>query len=205
MDSDEELNEEPVVENQGRRYALRERRAPRRYPDEEHVLLTDEGEPETFEEAKEDTHSRKWLSAMQDEIESLHENHTYELTELLKGKRVLRNKCVYKLKQGDRENPPRYKARIVVKGFQHKQGVDLDDIFAPVVKMTYIRTVLSITVSMDLEDEQLDVKATFLHGDLEEEIYMQQPEGFVEKGNDNLVCRLKKSLYGLKQAPRQWY
>ena len=86
-----------------------------------------------------------------------------------------------------------------------KKGVDFDEIFAPVVKMTSIRTVLSIAASMDLEVEQLDVKTTFLHGDLEEEIYMQQPEGFVEKGKEHLVCRLKKSLYGLKQAPRQWY
>ena len=85
----------------------------------------------------------------------------------------------------------------MVKGFQEKKGVYFDEIFAPVVKITSIRTVLSIAASMDLEVEQLDVKTTFLHGDLEEEIYMQQPEGFVKKGKENLVCRLKKSLYGL--------
>ena len=110
-----------MAENQGWRYTLRERRAPQRFPNEEHVLLTDEGELETFEEAKEDTHSRKWLSAMQDKMDSLHENHTYELTKLPKGKRALRNKWVYKLKPGDVGNPPRYKARIVVKGFQQKK------------------------------------------------------------------------------------
>ena len=109
---------------------------------------------------------------------------------------------MYKLKPGDGGNPPRYKARIVVKGFQQKKGVDFDEIFAPVVKMTSIRTVLSIAASMNLEVEQLDVKTTFLHGDLEEEIYMQQPEGFEKRGKEHLVCRLKKSLYGLKQAPR---
>ena len=69
--------------------------------------------------------------------------------------------------------------------------------------MSSIRTVLGIAVSMNLEVEQLDVKTAFLHGDLEEEIYMEQPEGFIDKGNDQLVCKLKKSLYGLKQAPRQ--
>ena len=95
---------------------------------------------------------------------------------------------------GDVENPPRYEARIVVKGSQQKKGVDFDEIFAPVVKMTSIRTVLSIAASMDLEVEQLDVKMAFLHGDLEEDIYMQQPEGFVKKGKENLVCWLKKSL-----------
>ena len=71
--------------------------------------------------------------------------------------------------------------------------------------MTSIQTVLSIAASMDLEIEQLDVKTTFLHGQLDEEIYMEQPEGFMEKGKENLLCRLKKSLYGLKQAPCQWY
>ena len=79
---------------------------------------------------------------------------------------------MYKLKPGDAKNLPRYKACIVVKGFQQKKGVDCDEIFAPIVKMTSIRMVLSIAVSMDLEVEQLDVKTTFLHGDVEEEIYM---------------------------------
>ena len=93
-------------------------------------------------------------------MDSLHENHTYELVELLKGKAAFRNKWVYKLKPGDARNPPRYKARIVVKGFQQKKGVDFDEIFAPVVKMTSIRTVLSIAASMSLEVEQLDVQTT---------------------------------------------
>ena len=110
---------------------------------------------------------------MEDEMKSLHGNCTYELTELPKRMKALWNKWVYKLKSGDGGNPPRYKAGIVVKGFQQKKGVDFDEIFAPVVKMTSIRTVLSIATSMDLEVEELDVKTTFLHGDLEEEIYMQ--------------------------------
>ena len=128
-------------------------------------------------------------------MDSLYENHTYELTELPKGKRVLRNKWVYKLKLGDAGNPPRYKARIVWKGFQQKIGVDFDEIFASVVKMASIRTMLSIAASVDLEVKQLDVKTAFLHGDLEKEIYMQQPDGFIKKGKENLVCQLKKSLY----------
>ena len=106
-------------------------------------------------------------------------NHTYELTQLPKGKKDLWNKWVYKLNPGDARNPPRYKACILVKGFQQKKGVDFDDIFAPVVKRTSILTVLRIAASMDLEVEQLDVKTTFLHDDLEGQIYMQQPEGFI--------------------------
>ena len=177
----------------GRRYPLRERKAPTTYVSQ-YILLTDEGEPECYEEAIADEHREKWLSAMQDEMESFQENYTYDLVELQKGKRALRNKWVYKVKTREVDNEPRYKARIVVKGFQQKKGVDFDEIFAPVVKMTYIRTVLSIAANMDLEIEQLDVKTAFLHGELEEEIYMQQPEGFEEKGKENRVCLFRKSL-----------
>ena len=199
----EESGYEPIIE--GRRYPRRQRKVSSRYPASQYVLLTDEGEPECYEEAMTDVHKEKWYNAMQEEMDSLHENLTYELMELPDGKKALRNKWVYKLKTGEDGSTPRYKARIVVKGFQQKKGVDFDEIFAPVVKMTSIRTVLSMAASMNLEIEQLDVKTAFLHGELEEEIYMKQPEGFEVKGKENLVCRLKKSLYGLKQAPRQWY
>jgi hypothetical protein len=96
----------------------------------------------------------------------------------------------------------RYKATLVVKGFAKKKGIDFDEIFSHVVKMTSIRTILSLVAIKDLHLEQLDVKTAFLHGDLEEGIYMQQPHGYEVKGKENLVCKLKKSLYGLKQAPR---
>ncbi|CAN6804119.1 unnamed protein product [Brassica oleracea] len=86
-----------------------------------------------------------------------------------------------------------------------KKGIDYDEIFSPVVKMSSIRVVLGLAASLDLEVEQMDVKTAFLHGNLEEEVYMEQPEGYVQKGKENLVCRLIKNLYGLKQAPRQWY
>jgi hypothetical protein len=98
-----------------------------------------------------------------------------------------------------------YKARLVVKGFAQKKGIEFDEIFSPIVKMTSIRTILSLVVVEYLHLEQIDVKTNFFHGDLEEEIYMQQPQGYEVKAKENLVCRLKKSLYGLKQAPRQWY
>ena len=93
----------------------------------------------------------------------------------------------------------------MVKGLEQKEGIDFIEIFFSVMKMTSIRVVLAMAAWMDLEIEQLDVKTTFLHGELEEEIYMKQPEGFEVKGKEHMVCRLKKSLYALKQAPRQWY
>ena len=83
-------------------------------------------------------------------------------------------------------------------------GIDFGDIFSPVAKVTSIRLLLSVAGAFDFEVEQMDVKTTFLHGDLEEEIYMKQPEGFAVKGKKELVCKLKKSLYGLKQSPRKW-
>ncbi|GJT09207.1 putative RNA-directed DNA polymerase [Tanacetum coccineum] len=125
---------------------------------------------------------------------------------LPKGKRDLKNKWVYKLKTEEHTSRPRYKARLVVKGFSQKRGIDFDKIFSPVVKMGSIRVVLGLTASLDLGRWKLmDVKTTFLHGDLDKEIYMEQPEGFQVKGKEDYVCRLQKSLYGLKQAPRQWY
>jgi hypothetical protein len=92
----------------------------------------------------------------------------------------------------------KYKARLVEKGYSQVEGIDFGEIFSPVAKLTSIRFILSIVVAFDLEVEHMDVKTTFLHGDLEEEIYMKQLEGFVVKGKKELVCKLKKSLYGLK-------
>ncbi|BBN68204.1 transposable element gene [Prunus dulcis] len=142
---------------------------------------------------------------MHEEMQSLHENHTYDLVNLPNGRRALKNKCVYRLKTEENNSKPRFKARLVVKGFSQKKGINFEYIFSPVVKMSSIRVVLGLAASLNLKIKQLDVKTAFLHGDLEEEIYMEQPEGFKVKGKKDLVCRLKKSLYGLKQAPRQWY
>ncbi|KAG8501609.1 hypothetical protein CXB51_003912 [Gossypium anomalum] len=100
---------------------------------------------------------------------------------------------------------PRYKARLVAKGYSQILGVDFTDVFSLVVKHSSIRVLLGIMAMHDLELEQLDVKTIFLHGELEEDIYMQQPEGFIVSEKEDYVCLLKKSLYGLKQSPRQWY
>ncbi|CAN1807780.1 Retrovirus-related Pol polyprotein from transposon TNT 1-94 [Linum perenne] len=174
----------------------------RRYLD--YMLLTDGGEPECYAEACQAADASKWELAMKEEMNSLNSNQTWELAELPAGKKALHNKWVYRVKE-EHDGSKRYKARLVVKGFQQKEGIDYTEIFSPVVKLTTIRTVLSIVATEDLHLEQLDVKTAFLHGDLEEEIYMQQPEGFSVKGKEKLVCKLQKSLYGLKQAPRQWY
>jgi hypothetical protein len=115
---------------------------------------------------------RKWEKGMKEEIDSLVNNHTWDLVHFLVGKGSMQNKWVCKLKEED-GGEKRYKARLVVKGFAQKKGIDFDEIFSLVVKMTSIRTILSLVAIEDLHLEQLDVKITFLHGDLEEEIYMQ--------------------------------
>lgn len=174
----------------------------RRYMD--YLLMTNRGEPEDYAEACQAINASKWELAMKDEMKFLISNQTWELAKLHMVNKALHNKWVYRVKE-DHDDSKRYKARLVVKGFQQKEGIYYNEIFAPVVKHNTTRSVLSIIVSEDLYLEQLDVKTTFLHGDLVEEIYMHQPEGFSEEGKKNMVCRLKKSLYGLKQAPRQWY
>ena len=164
-------------------------------------MITEEGEPESFQEVQSHRDKQSWLKAMHEEMNSLNKNKTYDLVELPKGKRVLRNKWVFKLKK-DCDKLMKYKARLVVKGFSQKQGIDFDEIFSPIVKMSSIQVVLGLVASLDLELEKLDVKTVFLHGDLKEEIYMDQPVRFKVKGKEHMVCKLNKNLYGLKQAPR---
>lgn len=163
------------------------------------MLISDQWEPESYQEVIEYAKKGGWKKVMEEEMNSLLENHTYDLVKLPKGRIILKNQWVFKLKN-DGKNL-RYNSRVVVKGFGQKNGIDFDEIFSPVVKMFSIQVVLGMAISMNLEVEQLDVNTAFLYGDLEEEIYIEQPEGFVEKAKDKFICKLKKSLYGLKQAP----
>jgi ATP-binding cassette subfamily B (MDR/TAP) protein 1 len=108
------------------------------------------------------------------------------------------------MKPGFKDTPTRYKARLVAKGYTKKYGLDYQDTYSPVVKPNSLRTVLALVAAKNLELIQLDIKTSFLYGELKEELYLEQPEGFVVPGRENDVCRLQKSLYGLKQAPRAW-
>ena len=100
---------------------------------------------------------------------------------------------------------PQYKARLVAKGYAQRKGIDFDEIFLHVVKMNTLCIVLGLVAIEDLELVQMDVKTLFLHGDLQEDVYMKQFEGFEVAGKEHLVCKIKKSIYGLKQASRKWY
>jgi len=142
--------------------------------------LTDSSEPECYEEAVQVETRKKWEQAMKEEMDSLAHNQTWDLVRLLVGKTALQNKWVYRLKEED-GGKQRYKARLVVKGFAQKKGIDFNEIFSPVVKMTSIKIILSIVAVEDFHLEQLDVKTTFLHGDLEEEIYASTIRIFVRE------------------------
>eukprot|EP00253_Pinus_taeda_P033679 PITA_33679 len=141
---------------------------------------------------------------MNEEYHSLLANDTWDLVPLPKGRKLVRCKWVYRTKYGPDGKVDKHKARLVAKGFLQVEGIDYTETFSPVAKMNSIRLVLSLAASLKWEFHQMDVKSSFLHGDLHEEIYMEQPIGFIQT-DPSLVCRLKKSLYGLKQAPRAWY
>ncbi|KAE8720956.1 hypothetical protein F3Y22_tig00017808pilonHSYRG00163 [Hibiscus syriacus] len=162
--------------------------------------------PATFNEAVQSSEHKKWRIAMNEEIQSLQKNQTWKLASLPKGKKAIGCKCVYAKKYGfPDKNNIRYKARLVAKGYAQTEGVDYNEVFSPVVKHSSIRILLALVAQLDLELVQMDVKTAFLHGDLDEEIYMTQPDGFKVAEKEEMVCKLEKSLYGLKQSPRQWY
>jgi hypothetical protein len=142
---------------------------------------------------------------MKDEMNALANNASLDLVEIPRNRKTVRCKWVYKMKKGVDDKVERYKVRLVAKGYSQKEGIEFHEIFSPVIKIVSIRIVLTLVASLDLELEQLDVKTYLLHGYLDEEIYMEQPKGFVQNRNKKFFYRLKKSLYGLRKSPRQWY
>ena len=173
-----------------------------RYDKIKRAFLTSMGEPTHLHDA---LASKEWKKAMDVEYEALMKNKTWRLVPPTKGINVIDCKWVYKIKRKSDGSIDRYKARLVAKGFKQRFGIGYDDTFSPVVKAATIRLVLSVTVSKGWSLRQLDVQNAFLHGVLEEEVFMRQPPGYENKNSPHFVCKLDKALYGLKQAPRAWY
>ena len=189
------------------RYRLREKRVePTRYGYDEFVSLSLEqvSEPSSLREALQGDLAEEWGKAADSEFQSLIENNTWDLVELPKNKKPIGCKWVFKAKHGEDGSVVRYKGRLVAKGYSQKYGEDYVETFAPVVRFSSIRVLLAHSIQNDMLVHQMDVQTAFLNGTLEEEIFMQQPEGYVQAGKEHLVCRLNRSLYGLKQSPRCW-
>lgn len=191
---------------------MRERRVPSRLANYETgegleenlnaMMMVTENDPVLFGEA---VKNKKWRDAMSAEIESIESNQTWELTVLPKGVKPIGVKWVFKTKLNEDGDVEKFKARLVAKGYAQRHGVDYTEVFAPVARLDTIRVILAVAAQFSWEVFQLDVKSAFLHGELKEEVFVQQPEGFIRKGEEDKVYRLKKALYGLKQASRAWY
>jgi transposase InsO family protein len=161
-------------------------------------------DPRTYEEAMKRADAPAWLEAMKVECRSHESLHTFTLTQLPDGFDVMGGKWVFRTKRGPDGTIIKYKARWVAQGFTQKYGIDYNETFAPVARFDSIRAILSLVAHHDWELHQMDVRTAYLHGELEEEIYMKQPTGFTKPGTEGMVCRLNKSLYGLRQAGRVW-
>lgn len=175
---------------------------PSKFQDYVMITATDFKEPDTFSDAINSNQRDSWKQAMDREIEALQENNTWELVVLPAGKRAISSKWVYKIKTNADGSVDKFKARLVIKGFSQRKGIDYNQTFSPVARTSTIRTVLSVAANEGMKLAQIDVSTAFLYGELEETIYMHQPEGYGD--GSGRVCRLKRSLYGLKQAPRCW-
>ncbi|KAG8097902.1 hypothetical protein GUJ93_ZPchr0013g34364 [Zizania palustris] len=166
------------------------------------LLVMDIEEPTSFQEAYEHA---PWRKAMQTEMDAIEENGTWHLTEAPAGHRPIGLKWVFKTKKDATGKVIKHKARLVAKGYVQQQGVDFDEVFAPVARLESVRLLLAYAAGQGWSIHHMDVKSAFLNGELQEEVYVTQPPGFTVAGDEDKVLRLSKALYGLRQAPRAWY
>ncbi|KAL0401969.1 UNVERIFIED_CONTAM: Retrovirus-related Pol polyprotein from transposon TNT 1-94 [Sesamum latifolium] len=195
---------EPPVHTNGilvLRRSTRESRVPEKYG---FMGLTSQldNDPKTYGEAMSDIDSDKWLEAMKSEMDSMGSNQVWTIVDPPKGVRPVGCKWVYKRKLGADGEVTAFKARLVVKGYTQRSGVDFEETYSPAAMAKSIRILLAIAAWYDYEIWQMDVKTVFLNGFVEEEIFMDQPEGFTAVGEEQIVCRLQRSIYDLKQAFR---
>lgn len=167
----------------------------------EKLLLTINDEPWNYDEAKD---KKVWRDACEVEIKSIVKNKTWDLVELPAGAKAIGLKWIFKVKRNADESINKYKARLVAKGYIQKRGIDFDEVFAHVARIETVRFLLALAASRGWQVHHLDIKTAFLHGDLKEEVYVSQPEGFEVEQQESKVYKLNKALYSLRQAPRAW-
>nr|GEV35858.1 hypothetical protein [Tanacetum cinerariifolium] len=174
------------------------------YIDAEERELEDLGEPANYKVALLNLESKKWLDVMNVEMKSMKDNDVWVLVEIPPNARTVGSKWLFKKKTDMDGAVYIFKARLIAKGFTQTYGVDYEETFSPIADIRAIRILIAIVAYYDYEIWQMDVKTAFLNGHLFEEVYMEQPEGFVNPKYPNHVCKLKRSIYGLKQSSRQW-
>ncbi|KAL9429389.1 hypothetical protein AB3S75_031241 [Citrus x aurantiifolia] len=183
-------------------YVIGKRRSEEKEDANVNLVLFTSADPMHFEEAvKHD----KWRMAMDMEIKAIEKNNTWELTNLPTGAKKIGLKWVYKTKLKENGELDKFKARLVAKGYVQQQGIDYTEVFAPVARMDTVRMIVALAAQKGWNVYQLDVKSAFLHGELKEEVYVEQPKGYELEKYPQKVYKLKKALYGLKQAPRAWF
>ncbi|KAK8934097.1 hypothetical protein KSP39_PZI014574 [Platanthera zijinensis] len=165
-----------------------------------YCLLAD-CEPHSYDEAAQE---KSWRTAMDAEIASIKKNDTWRLVDPPAGHKPLGVKWVYKVKKNKNGAVEKHKARLVVKGYRQVQGVDYDEVYAPVARIDTIRLIIALAAHYGWTIMQMDAVAAYLNGYLEEDVYIEQPPGYVVKGQEKKVCKLRKALYGLKQGARAW-
>ena len=151
-----------------------------------------------------DIDAHHWVQAMKSELDSIYSNKVWDLVKAPNDIKPVGCNWVYKRKRGIDGKVETFKTRLVTKGYTQKEGIDYDETFSSIAMLKSIRILLSIAAHYDYEIWQMDVKTVFLNGNLEEEIYIMQPESFIAKNQEHMVCKLKRSIYGLKQASRSW-
>ena len=203
-DSSEDQQPESIPETQRRQ----SQRTNRGVPPDRYVATTklaeEDHEPSSIQEALSGPDKEEWRKAINEELESLIRNGTWDVVPKPTGRDVITCKWVFKIKRNAEGDIERYKARLVARGFSQKYGVDYDEVFAPVVRQTTFRTLLTVASQKGMIIKHFDAKTAFLNGELEETIFMKLPEGYIGAGKKDLVCKLKKGIYGLKQAAKVW-
>jgi hypothetical protein len=146
-----------------------------------------------------------WKDAMLEEYRSIIKNNVWDIVSRPKDKSVISYKWIYTIKHATDGSVEKFKAIFVARGFTQKEEIDYEETFSPIAKYTSIRTIISLASVLGWKLHQMDVKTTFLNGKIEQEVFVEQPDGFVLHNKGGHVCKLRKALYGLKQAPRVWY
>ena len=172
--------------------------------DMEKPLISDIDAPKSVNDALKGPNAVEWKAAMDREYQSLMKNKTWTLVPRPKDTNVVGNRWVYTIKRDAYGNITKFKGRLVAQGYSQTHGVDYDEVFSPVVRFATLRTLLALANANDWEIHQMDVTTAYLNGELDCDVYMEQPIGFVDLEHSDYVCKLGKSLYGLKQSARCW-